>query len=188
MNDFDKRKVEDGVRLLLEGIGADTQTEGLKDTPSRMVRAWEEMTSGYRQNPATLFEVEFSEENYDQMIMLSDVPFSSTCEHHLLPFTGVAHVGYIPSNGNVCGLSKLARLIDIYARRLQLQERMTQQVLTAMVKHLKPKGAGIIVQAAHQCMACRGVQKPGAKMTTCALDGVIKHDPLSRTEFMRHMQ
>jgi GTP cyclohydrolase I len=183
----DHERIVAATRELLLALKLDVdQDPGIKDTPERVARAWKEMTSGYEVDPAKVLCTTFPSANYDEMIVCSNIAFTSVCEHHLLPFTGTAHVGYIPSNGKVVGLSKLARLVDCYARRLQIQERMTEQVLEAMKKHLEPRGAGVILQAHHMCMSCRGVMKAGAVMSTAALLGSFKENPATRAEFMRY--
>ena len=177
------------VLALLVALGEDTSREGLSGTPARVAKAWRELLSGNQLDPADVLrtstgEVGFSEVGgYDQMIVLSDIPFHSFCEHHMLPFNGVADVGYIPGDsGLVVGVSKLARLVDVYARRLQVQERMTQQIATALQTHLAACGVGVRVRAVHQCMACRGVRKAGT-MATEVLMGVFRSDHAVRAEF-----
>lgn len=177
---------EDSVRRLLQFIGEDVKREGLKDTPKRVVKAWAEMTSGYSLNPAEVLGTSFESGGYNQMIVCKDIEFSSTCEHHLLPFVGVAHVGYIPTD-RVVGLSKMARLVDCFARRLQIQERMTEQIVDTMDAVLKPLGVAAILQAKHSCMACRGVKKQASKMITTAIRGSFK-DSIVRAEFLSHVR
>ncbi len=174
--------LEGAVATLLRHLGEDPERDGLRDTPGRVVRALEEMTSGYGENPAQILERRF-DATYDEMVVLKGIDFVSLCEHHLLPFIGTAAVGYIPRD-KVVGLSKLARLVHCFARRLQLQERMTRQVVDALQENLNPVGAGVIVQAAHQCMACRGVKLSGATMVTSALVGEMQA-PEVRAEFLR---
>lgn len=171
------------IRAMLVAIGEDPDREGLKDTPDRVVRSWGEIFAGYGEDPSSILSTTFEDVNgYDEMILLRDIPFHSTCEHHMLPFQGRAHVGYLPSN-RVVGLSKLARLVDCYARRLQIQERMTRDIATAMMTHLQPQGCGVVLEAEHGCMVCRGVKKEGARMVTSTLEGVFK-TPATRAEFM----
>lgn len=165
-------------------LGVPVDHSGLGDTPSRVGRAWWEILEGYRMDPKDILSRAFPGENYDQMIVLRDVPFYSTCEHHLLPFSGVATVGYIPRGDAVVGLSKLARLVDAYSRRLQIQERMTVQIADALEEHLSPLGLGVVVRATHECMVCRGVKKSGAEMVTSVLRGATREDPAVRAEFM----
>lgn len=179
-------EARNAVRMLLQYIGEDVSREGLRDTPERVVRAWDELTSGYNSDVAALLAVDFDSNGYDQMVLCRNVEFCSTCEHHLLPFLGVAHVAYIPKQ-RVVGLSKLARLVDCFARRLQIQEQMTQQIVNAIMHHLKPLGAGVIVKAQHLCMACRGVRKQQSEMVTTCLAGVFKKHVV-REEFFLHCQ
>lgn len=156
--------------------------DGIMETPIRAARAWGELTSGYGQDHAELFKT-FDADGYDELVMLTDAPFYSLCEHHLLPFHGVAHIGYI-AQGRIVGLSKLARLLDVFARRLQVQERLTTQIADAIEEHLHPAGVIVIVQAEHLCMAMRGVQKSGVKTTTSVVRGAMKDKPEARAEAM----
>lgn len=172
---------EDAVTRLIEFVGEDPNREGLADTPGRVLRAYEELTAGYQVNVADLFRT-FTE-TCDEMVMVRDIEFTSLCEHHLLPFTGTATVAYIP-NQKVVGLSKLARLVDAYARRLQVQERMTGQIAQAIQEHLQPGGVGVVVRARHACMACRGVKQPTAEMVTSAVLGALRDKPAARAEFL----
>lgn len=169
------------VAGILRHLESDSSREGLKDTPLRVEAAYEEIFSGYRQTPEQIMTV--FEEPCDEMIICSDIEFYSTCEHHMLPFFGKAHIAYIP-DGKVIGLSKLARLLDIYARRLQIQERISQQVTDALMQHLNPLGAGCVIEASHFCMMCRGVQKQNSKMITSSLVGVFQEAEV-RQEFHR---
>ena len=179
---MDSEKIERACRLLLEGIGEDPTREGLRDTPRRVVAAWGERTAGYGADIAALLKTDFDAEGYDEMIVCRDIAFYSTCEHHLLPFSGVAHVGYLPEK-RVVGLSKMARLVEAFATRLQVQERLTQQVAQAMQQHVHPSGVGVIIRAKHLCMACRGVKKPEADMVTSALTGSFRQAAV-RAEFL----
>lgn len=161
--------------------------QGMEETPDRVIKAFEQQTIGYQQDPARILlnasgEVVFHEE-FDEMIVLRDIEFSSLCEHHLLPFFGTATVGYIP-NGGVVGVSKLARLVDCFAKRFQVQERMTKQIADALEQHLHPRGVGVIVEAKHQCMTCRGVAKQNASMVTSVVRGFMKDDAKAREEFL----
>lgn len=174
--------VAENVRRLLQAIGEDTTREGLKDTPKRVVKALREMTVGYKQNPEQILGTTFDGSGYDQMVVCKDIEFTSMCEHHMLPFVGKAHVAYIP-NGRVVGLSKMARLVDCYAKRLQIQEKMTGEIADAMNTHLKPHGVGVVISAQHMCMRCRGVQKGGSTMVTSALHGVFRFHQV-RAEFL----
>lgn len=168
------------VRELLCHIGEDPDREGLKETPNRVLRAYAELFAGYGQDVARLMTT-FTDGACDEMVLLRGIDLWSTCEHHLMPFTGVAHVAYIPA-GRVIGLSKLARVVDVYAKRLQVQERLTAQVADALMTHLEPKGAACVVEATHGCMACRGVKKQNAVMVTSALRGAF-YEPAVRAEF-----
>jgi len=171
----------DNVRRLLEYIGEDPKREGLVETPNRVIRSYETLFGGYKQNPATVVKV-FDDDSCDEMVLLKDVEFSSTCEHHMLPFYGKAHIAYIP-NGKVIGISKLARILEIYARRLQIQERIGQQVTDCLMTFLKPKGAACVLEAQHLCMVCRGVQKQNSVMMTSSLTGVFLEHAQTRSEF-----
>jgi GTP cyclohydrolase I len=173
---------EDAVLRLLNFIGEDATREGLVDTPGRVCRSLAELTGGYNDDPATILSTVFTEQ-HDQMVVLDGVEFTSLCEHHMLPFVGTAVVGYVP-RGKVVGLSKLARLVECYARRLQVQERMTEQIALALMTHLEPEGAGVVIRAHHSCMGCRGVRKPSARMTTSALLGIMRYSPDARSEFL----
>jgi len=179
-------KGEKAIRELLVALGENPAREGLIDTPKRVMKAFFEMTTGYDQDPADILSTVFHED-YDQMVVLHGIEFVSLCEHHLQPFRGTAAVGYIP-NGKVVGLSKLARLVDAYARRLQVQERMTEQIKTALVDNLNPIGVGVYIEAHHSCMGNRGVRKHDATMVTQALHGAIMEKPEARQEFMRLVQ
>lgn len=170
------------VRRQLELIGDDPNREGLLDTPNRVVKMWRDLFAGYAQQPAEILKRDFDRDGYDQMIVCRDIEFHSTCEHHLLPFFGTATVAYIPDK-KIVGLSKLARLVDCYARRLQIQERMTEQIAAAMATHLQPRGSAVVVEAKHYCMICRGVQKQQSSMVTSSLKGLFFDDPKARAEF-----
>lgn len=160
------------VRSMLIAIGEDPEREGLLKTPERVVRAWRELFGGYKQNPADVFRASFESDGYQQLVLLKDIEFFSTCEHHLLPFSGRAHIGYIP-NKRVIGISKLARVLDIYARRLQIQERIGEQVVDAIMNFANPIGAACVIEAKHLCMQCRGVEKQHSVMSTSSLRGVF---------------
>lgn len=172
----------DAVVRLLEFVGEDPTRDGLRDTPARVTRAMAEMCSGYRMDPADVLGRTF-EVRCDEMVVVRAVPFTSLCEHHLMPFTGSATIAYIPRAGTVVGLSKLARLVEVFARRLQVQERMTMQLADALEAHAAPQGVGVVVRATHTCMTCRGVGKAG-EMVTSALRGILLHSPQARNEFM----
>lgn len=171
---MDENKIKQGVRLLLEGMGEDTQREGLLETPERIAKMYREIFGGLAKDAAIPLAKTFSAENTD-MVLERDIAFFSTCEHHLLPFYGKAHVAYIP-DGKVVGLSKLARVVEIYAKRPQLQERMTTQIADALMEHLKPRGAVVMLEAEHMCMTMRGVKKPGTKTVTFAAKGLFEED------------
>ncbi|GAA0302447.1 GTP cyclohydrolase I FolE [Kineococcus aurantiacus] len=172
---FDRARAENAVREFLLAIGEDPDREGLRDTPKRVAKAATELFAGLWQDPADVLVTDFGLE-HDELVLVKDIEVQSTCEHHLLPFHGVAHVGYIPGeHGRVTGLSKLARLVDVYARRPQLQERLTTQVADALVEHLHPRGVIVVVEAEHSCMTYRGVRKPGAKTVTSAVRGALRN-------------
>lgn len=187
INTVSEGDAQRAIRTLLSYIGEDPNREGLQDTPDRVVRAWEEMTAGYTQSPADILSRDFDGGAYDEMIALPWIEFYSTCEHHMLPFSGFAHVAYIPSKKNprVVGLSKMARLVDCFAKRLQIQEKMTMQVADAMQAHLKPAGVAVVIQAKHGCMACRGVQKHKSVMVTSQMRGAFRTGAAARSEFFQ---
>lgn len=176
-------KTLDAVKTLLKYIGEDPQREGLRETPFRVLKAYREMFSGYQTDPAEVIKT-FEDGACDEIVLCKGIKFFSTCEHHLLPFHGVAHVAYLP-DGKIIGLSKLARLVEVFARRLQVQERLTTQVADALMEHLKPKGAACVVEALHLCMACRGVRQQDSTMVTSALRGAFRDDPATRAEFFQ---
>jgi GTP cyclohydrolase I len=170
------------VRSLIRSVGDDPDRPGVTDTPSRFIRAFTEIAGGGARDPADELTTMF-DETCDEMIVVRDIAFTSLCEHHLLPFTGSASVGYLPKDGLVVGLSKLARLVVAAARRLQVQERMTRQITSAIMRKLEPAGAGCIVRAHHSCMGCRGVKQPGAEMVTSSMVGCFREDAAVRREF-----
>jgi GTP cyclohydrolase I len=172
---------EKAVATLLRFIGEDPSRDGLADTPARVVKAWREMTSGYDDDPAEILSRTFDETS-DEMIVLRGISFYSTCEHHMLPFYGTAAVGYLP--GRVVGISKLARLVNCFARRLQIQERMTRQIAEAIETHLEAKGVGVVLRAHHLCMGCRGVRQEETEMVTSSMLGKLRRDPSTRSEFL----
>ncbi len=183
MNELvDYVRAEAAVRELLLALGEDPDREGLVDTPRRVVAAFAETLGGREVDIPSLLSVGF-EEGHDEMVILRDVPFFSTCEHHLIPFHGIAHVGYVP-NGRVVGLSKLARLVDAVARRPQLQERLTAQIADMLMETLQPQGAGVAVEAEHLCMQMRGIKKPGSRMLTSAMRGSFREQQETRAEFL----
>lgn len=180
---FDHVRAEAAVRELLIAIGEDPDREGLLQTPARVARSFHEVTSGMRLQPEGVLSATF-EADHDEMVLVRDIEVFSLCEHHLVPFSGVAHVGYIPAqDGRIAGLSKLARLVDVYARRLQVQERLTTQVADALVSVLEPRGVIVVIDCEHLCMAMRGVRKSGARTLTSAVRGQLR-DPASRAEAM----
>ena len=179
------REVEAAVRTLIRWTGDDPDREGLQDTPVRVRRAYRELFAGYADDPRQQLERTFEEvAGYDELVVLRDIAFVSTCEHHMLPVVGRAHVGYLPQ-GRVVGISKLARVVKGYARRLQIQEKMTAEIAAAVDEVLRPRGVGVVVEATHSCMTLRGVNDPGATLTTSRLLGVVRDDPRTRDEFLR---
>jgi len=178
----DDAAAEDAVTTLLRFIGEDPSREGLADTPGRVVRAWREMTAGYQEDPAEILSRTFDESS-DELIVLRGISFYSMCEHHLLPFYGEACVGYLP--GKVVGISKLARLVNCFAHRLQVQERMTRQIADAIETHLDARGVGVILRAHHLCMGCRGVRQQETDMVTSSMLGTLRTDATSRSELLR---
>ena len=179
---FDQARAEAAVRELLLAVGEDPERQGLKETPARVARAYQEIFAGLYVDPDAVLETTFDEE-HDELVLVKSIPMYSTCEHHLVSFHGVAHVGYIPGvDGRVTGLSKLARVVDLYAKRPQVQERLTAQIADAVVRKLKPRGVIVVIEAEHLCMAMRGVRKPGATTTTSAVRGLFKTSNASRAE------
>ncbi len=178
---FDKEKIERAVRLILEAVGEDPGREGLRGTPERVARMYEEIFCGLREDPADHL-LKYFTENHEEMVLVRDIPVYSVCEHHLLPFLGTAHVAYIPRAGSITGLSKLARVVEGYARRPQLQERLTSQVADAIMKKLEPRGVLVVIEAEHMCMSMRGVMKPGSKTVTSAVRGIFQQNPATRAE------
>ncbi len=174
----------DHIRGILEHIGEDVNREGLKETPPRVAKAYEELFCGYHRDPKDILKTfKDGAQKCDEVIILTGIEFVSFCEHHLMPFYGSAHIAYIP-NGRIVGISKLARLLEIYARRLQVQERMTEQVTLALDQRLKPKGSACIVEASHSCISCRGIGKQHSKMITSSMTGVFRKNPAARTELL----
>lgn len=178
---IDKEKIEKSVKMLLEAIGEDVSREGLKETPKRIARMYEEIFAGIEQTPEKYLAKAFLVKD-NSMVLEKDIVFYSTCEHHLLPFFGKAHVAYIP-NGRVAGLSKLARTVEVYARRPQLQEQLTAQIADALMEYLGPSGVMVVLEAEHMCMTMRGVKKPGSKTVTCVTRGVFEQEPLLQQQF-----
>ena len=181
---FDHDKLQAGVRLLFEGLGIDPSNPAIAGTPERVARMFDEVFAGLLVDPADVLDVLF-EEGHDELVLIRDIPFASMCEHHLVPFIGRAHVGYIPNtDGQVTGLSKLARLVDLVAKRPNLQERITTQVAEIIERALAPRGVIVVIEAEHLCMSMRGVRKPGAMTVTSAVRGVMRDDPATRAEAM----
>jgi GTP cyclohydrolase IA len=181
--EFDEKRAEAAVRELLIAVGEDPDREGLRETPARVARAYREIFSGLWQQPEDVLTTTF-DLGHDEMVLVKDIEVMSSCEHHLVPFVGVAHIGYIPStSGKITGLSKLARLVDVYARRPQVQERLTTQIADALMRILEPRGVIVVVECEHMCMTMRGVRKPGAKTLTSAVRGQLR-DPATRSEAM----
>ena len=179
---FDQARAEAAVRELLIAVGEDPDREGLADTPARVARAYREMFGGFYVNPDSVLNTTF-DEGHQELVLVRDIPMFSTCEHHLVSFHGVAHVGYIPGkSGKVTGLSKLARVVDLYSKRPQVQERLTSQVADAVMRKLDPRGAIVVIEAEHLCMAMRGIRKPGASTTTSAVRGLLQSSAASRSE------
>ncbi len=179
-----RAEAEEAILTLLKWAGDDPTREGLRETPARVVRAFEDWFSGYRVDPEDYLRRTFEEvEGYDDMVVLRDIRFESHCEHHLAPIIGRAHVGYLPSS-KVVGISKLARVVEAYARRLQVQEKMNAQIARCIQKVLEPKGVAVVIQAEHQCMTTRGVHKPGVSMVTSTMLGEFRTNPLTRREFL----
>ncbi|MDE0256363.1 MAG: GTP cyclohydrolase I FolE [Rhodospirillaceae bacterium] len=179
-----RREAEAAVRTLLRWTGDDPDREGLRETPARVVRAYEEFFSGYAVDPVDFLNRTFSEtEGYDEIVVLRDIRVESHCEHHMVPIIGRAHVGYLPKN-RVVGISKIARLVEAYARRLQIQEKLTAQIANTMQEVLDPRGVAVVIEASHQCMTTRGVHKSGAAMVTSRMLGAFRDDPATRREFL----
>ena len=179
-----REQAEEAVRVLLRWAGDDPAREGLRGTPARVARAYEEYFTGYQIDPVEQLQRTFEETNgYDEMVVLKDIRFESHCEHHLAPIIGKAHVAYLPQK-RVVGISKLARLVEVYARRLQIQEKMTAQIANTLDEVLQPKGVAVVIEAAHQCMTTRGIHKPGVSMVTSRMLGAFRTDPSTRREFL----
>jgi GTP cyclohydrolase I len=180
---MDLKKIEKGVRLILEGIGEDTERAGIKDTPYRVAKMYEEIFAGLK-TPSEEMLNYIEGETHDEMVLLKDIPFYSVCEHHLLPFIGKAHVAYIPSGGKIVGLSELVKAVEILAKRPQVQERLTTQLVHLIMDRLKPKGAMVIIDAEHLCMSMRGVKKPGSRTVTSAVRGIFRSKQSTREELL----
>lgn len=180
---IDKEKVRKAVRDILEAIGDDPDREGLRETPDRVARMYEEIFAGLHTDVKSVIKT-FKEDEHQEIVLVKDIPMYSMCEHHLLPFMGVAHVAYLPRKGNILGLSKLARIVDILAKKPQLQERLTSEIADTLMSSVNPLGVAVVVEAEHLCMTMRGIKKPGAKTVTSALRGIFKSDQRSREEVM----
>jgi len=181
----DTERIKKAVAEILVAVGEDVKREGIKGTPERVAKMYAELLSGMSENPKQHLSRVFTE-NYDEIVLLRDISFYSICEHHLMPFIGSAHVAYLPA-GSVLGVSKLARIVDCFARRLQVQERLTDQIADFIMDGLKPRGVAVVLEASHSCMTIRGIKKPGSVMVTSSLRGIFKRDPKSRSEVMSLM-
>ena len=181
-NQLDMPRAEAAIREFLIAIGEDPDREGLQDTPSRVARACQEVFAGMYDDPAAYLRKQFHEDDHEEMVIVKDIPFTSMCEHHLLPFTGKAHVAYIPTKGRITGLSKIARCVEGFAHRPQVQERLTSQIADAMMAELEPKGVIVVMEAEHMCMTARGVRKPGSVTVTSAVRGSFLSDEKTRAE------
>jgi len=179
----DLKKIARGVKLILEGVGEDSERPGLKDTPQRVARMFSEILGGLKENPAKQLQT-IQSEKHDEMVLIKNIPLYSMCEHHLLPFAGVAHIAYIPKAGRIVGLSKIARVVDILSRRLQIQERLTKQIADLIMEHLKPLGVMVVIEAEHMCMSMRGAKKPKSLTVTSALRGSFRTKSATRSEAM----
>jgi len=183
--EVDIGRIEKAVKEILSAVGEDVEREGLKRTPARIANMYAELLAGMHEDPKQHLSSVFSED-YDEIVLLRDIPFYSICEHHLMPFIGSAHLAYLPS-GVILGVSKLARIVDCFARRLQTQERLTGQIADFMMNNLKSRGVAVVLEASHSCMTIRGIKKPGSVMVTSALRGIFRRDPKSRSEIMSLM-
>ncbi len=182
----DSKRIEKAVSEILLAVGEDPEREGLKETPERVARMYAELLAGMHEDPKEHLRSVFTE-NYDEIVLLRNIPFYSICEHHLMPFIGKAHVAYLPS-GAILGISKLARIVDCFARRLQAQERLTYQIADFVMNNLKTQGVAVVLEASHSCMTIRGIKKPGSTMVTSAVRGIFKRDPKTRSEVMSLIQ
>lgn len=180
---MDLKKIARGVKLILEGVGEEPGRPGLKDTPQRVARMFSEILGGLKENPAKQLQA-IQNEKHDEMVLIKNIPLYSMCEHHLLPFAGVAHIAYIPKAGRIVGLSKIAHVVDILCRRLQIQERLTKQIADLIMEHLKPLGVMVVIEAEHMCMSMRGAKKPKSLTVTSALRGSFRTKSATRSEAM----
>lgn len=183
----DNDAIQEAVRTILISVGEDPDRDGLLKTPDRVARMYGELLEGYRVDPEKLINGALFDVDYQEMVLVRDIEFYSLCEHHMLPFIGKAHVAYIP-NGKVLGLSKIPRIVDMFARRLQVQERMTQQIADFLMKALEPQGVAVVIEGAHMCAMMRGVKKANARMITSAMQGVFRNDEKTRAEFLDHVE
>lgn len=184
---MDQEKIAQGIKLILEGIGEDLNREGLQETPARVARMYSELLYGLNRDASEEITCTFTEGG-DELILVRDIAFSSMCEHHLVPFMGVAHVGYIPQGGKITGLSKIARVVELASRRLQVQERMTSEIADAFLERLNPSGVIVVLEAEHLCMSIRGIRKPGSRTITSAIRGIFRDDSAARSEAMSLIQ
>lgn len=180
---MDRKKIEKGIRMVIEGIGDDPERPGLKDTPHRIAKLYEEIFAGLS-TPTEEILTPIEGESHDELVLLKDIPFYSVCEHHLLPFVGKAHVAYIPSGGKIVGLSELAKAVEVFAKRPQVQERLTTQLADMIMSKLKPRGAMVIIDAEHLCLSMRGIKKPGARTVTSAVRGIFRTKESTRQELL----
>lgn len=185
---IDLEKIEQAVHMIIEAIGEDPSREGLIDTPKRVARMYAEVFAGLDTDPSRHLKVQFTEEEHEEMVIVKDIPVYSMCEHHLIPFYGKAHVAYIPRKGKITGLSKFARVVDEFARRPQLQERLTSQIANAVMDELSPLGVLVVIEAEHMCMTMRGVKKAGAQTVTSAVRGIFNKNPVTRSEAFSMIQ
>lgn len=181
---MDKAKIEKSVKIILAALGENPDREGLKDTPKRIAEMYEEIFSGLKEDPEKHLQTTFQEDQHEELILQKDLPFYSFCEHHFIPFFGKAHIGYIPDQGKIVGLSKLARVLDGFAKRPQLQERLTSNVADTIFKKLKPKGVIVVLEAEHMCITMRGIKKPGSTTVTSALRGIFNQNAKTRAEVL----
>ncbi len=182
---MDKLKIEAAIRTILEAVGEDSSREGLRDTPARIARMYEEILCGTQEDPKRVLDAVFTGEDYDEIIAAKDISFYSICEHHLLPFHGKVHLGYLPGGGRITGLSKLLRVVEVLSRRLQIQERLTKQIATAINDALEPRGVIVIVEAEHLCMSMRGIKKPNTQVVTSSVTGIFRTNEASRLEALQ---
>ena len=179
---FNKQKFQKAVSMMLEAFGEDTKREGIKRTPERVAEIYEEFFTGYNEDIDNIISVHYQTEEYEEIVIVKDIQLYSMCEHHLLPFSGKVHIAYLPKKGRIVGVSKLVRVVEAFAHRLQLQERLSEQIADTIMKTIQPKGAMVVIEAEHLCMTMRGVRKPGAKMITSAMRGIFLKDARTRAE------